>query len=81
MAEPERRVQQTDELLRETVKRLSRGYPPEMIVASAREDLLGLRPRLEEALAALEEIEGRRDLTDEELARRRAFRMLLQTMR
>jgi hypothetical protein len=39
--------------------------------------VLGLRPHLEEALAALADIERRRSLTDEELARRRAFKMLL----
>jgi hypothetical protein len=81
MGDPERRVEETDALVRETVKRLSRSGDPEVLGASAREDLLGLRPHLEEALAALADLERRRGLTDEELARRRAFRMLLQTTR
>jgi hypothetical protein len=38
---------------------------------------MGLRPRARGALAALEEIERLRPLTDEELARRQAFTMLL----
>jgi len=44
---------------------------------AAREDLLELRPHIQDALDALADIERGRDLTDEELARRRAFRMVL----
>jgi hypothetical protein len=40
-------------------------------------DLLYLRPHLKEALAAMADIEEHRDLTDDELALRRAFKMLL----
>jgi hypothetical protein len=36
-----------------------------------------LKPKLEEALEAIADIERRRTLTDEERARRRAFKMLL----
>jgi hypothetical protein len=74
---PERRVEQTDALLQETVELLSRGCPAHLLEAAAHDDLVYLRPHLEEALAALEDIEGRRSLAEEELARRRAFKMLL----
>jgi len=77
MDEAERRVKETDELVRETVIRLSRSGSSELLGATAHEDVLGLRPHLEEALAALADIERRRGLTDEELARWRAFKMLL----
>jgi hypothetical protein len=40
-----------------------------------------LKPHLQEALEALKEIERSRGLTDQELAQRRAFRMLLETGR
>jgi hypothetical protein len=36
-----------------------------------------MRPRMSEALGALEDIEGPRPLTEEESARRRALAMLL----
>jgi hypothetical protein len=77
MGEAERRVKETDALVRETVIRLSRSASPELLGERAHEDVLDLRPHLEEALAALAEIDRRRGLTDEELARRRAFKMLL----
>jgi hypothetical protein len=48
---------------------------------AAREVLENLMPLLEEAIEALEDIERRRDLTDEELSRRYAFKMLLATAR
>ncbi len=74
---PEQRVERTDALLRDTVERLSRRCPAHLVGVTASEDLLGLRPHLEDALVALEDIEGRRDLSDEELALRRAFKILL----
>jgi hypothetical protein len=70
-------VQETDELIQQAVERLSRGYPPHLVGEAARDDLLDLRPHLQAALAALESIEQRRDLTAEELTLRRAFKMLL----
>jgi hypothetical protein len=76
-SEPERKVDEAASLLRETVEHLSRRCPSYLLGAAAYEGLTDLRPHLEEALAALEDIEGRRRLTDEELARRRAFKMLL----
>ena len=75
--EPERRIEETGELLRGTVERLSRHCPPDMLRASARDGLRDLRPHLEEALASLEVIEEHRSLTDEELSQRRAFNIAL----
>jgi hypothetical protein len=75
--EPQRRIEQTNALLQQTVELLSRRCPPHLLEAAAHDDLLYLRPHLQEALAALEDIEGRRSLTEEELSRRRAFKMLL----
>lgn len=76
-SEPERSVEAADALLQETVERLSRRCPPHLLKASAHDDLVYLKPHLEDALAAIVDIERRRSLTDEELARRRAFKMLL----
>lgn len=73
----ERRVQAADELVREAVLLLCRGRSPGSLGAAAHDALMGLRPEVRKALAALEDIEGLRHLTDEELARRRAFTMLL----
>jgi hypothetical protein len=75
--EPERKVEATDVLLEETVERLARDCPPPLLGTAARESLEDLRPHVEEALEALGEIEGRRDLTDEVLSRRHSFKMLL----
>ena len=44
---------------------------------AARDEKRSLKPHLEEAMEALKEIERCRVLTDQELALRRAFRMLL----
>jgi hypothetical protein len=76
-SEPERRVEAADALLQQTVELLSRRCPPHMLEEAARDDLVYLRPHLEKALGAIADIEQRRGLTDEELARRRAFKMLL----
>lgn len=76
--EPERKVERCDALLCKMVVRLSRSCPPHLVCEAAREDLLALTPHLLEALDALAVLEGRRDLADEEQARKRAFRMLLQ---
>ena len=79
---PMRVVEHSDALVRQTVLSLSRlpagGH---ILEGAAREEIRGLKPHLEEALEALEEIESRRGLTDQELAQRRAFRMLLETGR
>jgi hypothetical protein len=76
-SKPERKVAAADALLQQTVELLSRRCPPHMLEEAAHDDLVYLRPHLQEALAAMVDIERRRDLTDEELARRRAFKMLL----
>jgi hypothetical protein len=47
----------------------------------ARESLEDLRPHVQQALDALEEIEGRRELTEGEFSRRYAFIMVLATSR
>lgn len=75
--EPEQRVEQANALVQETIELLSRHCPPHLLEAAAHDDLIYLRPHLEEALAAIVDIEGHRALTEEELARRRAFKMLL----
>ena len=72
-------VEATDALLRQKLERLSRRCPTPLLGMAARDELLDLRPQLEEALEALAEIEGRRGLTAQELARRRAFHNLLST--
>jgi hypothetical protein len=77
----ERRVEEADALVQQTVELLSRRCPPHLLEAAAHDDLVYLRPHLQEALGALVDIERRRDLTDEELARRRAFKMLLAATR
>lgn len=73
----ERMVHVADELVHERVLFLCRSCPPGSLGAAAHDALMGLRPRARGALAALEEIERLRPLTDEELARGQAFTMLL----
>ncbi len=72
----ERTVEMTGELVQQRVVRLARCYSLPMLREVAREELQQLRPSLQEALGALEDIEGRRGLTDEELAKRHAFKTL-----
>src|SRR5215213_11101097 len=67
-SESERRVEAADALLQQTVELLSRRCPPHMLEEAAHDDLVYLRPHLQEALAAMVEIERSGDLTDEELA-------------
>jgi hypothetical protein len=74
-------VEHSDALVRRTVLGLSRLPAGHILEGAAREEIRGLKPHLEEALEALKEIESRRGLTDQELAQRRAFRMLLETGR
>jgi hypothetical protein len=77
-SESERKVEETDALLQETVGRLSRNCLPHLLCEAAREELLELTPHLLEALDALADLEVRRGLSDEEYARRREFSSLLQ---
>ena len=74
-------VEHSDALVRRTVLSLSRLPAGHILEGAAREEIRGLKPHLQEALEALKEIESRRGLTDQELAQRRAFRMLLETSR
>jgi hypothetical protein len=76
---PEQRIEATDRLLRQTVERLSRDYPARSVGDAACNRLSDLRPHLEDGLSALEDIKRRRELTDRELSRQRAFRMVLMT--
>jgi len=55
--------------------------PPEQREEATHEALLKLRPHVEAELEALETLEWLRDLTDEEIARRRAFTMLVSVVR
>ena len=73
----ERTIEATDKLLRETVESLSRHYPTHSVGAAACDSLVDLRPQLEEGLGALADIERRRELTDQERSRQRAFRIAL----
>jgi hypothetical protein len=70
-------VEHNDALVRRTVLGHSRSCPPHLFRETARGELLELRPHLQGALEELARIEGRRGLTNQELALRRAFRMLL----
>ena len=73
-------VQYSDALVRQTVLGLSRrSCAAHLICEAAREELEDLRPHLLEAFDALARIERRRGLTDQELAWRRALRILLET--
>ena len=75
-------VEECDALVRWTVLRLSRlPVGGHILEVAAREEIRGLKPHLEEALEALREIERCTGLADQELAQRRAFRMLLETGR
>jgi hypothetical protein len=71
-------IERATALLQEATGRLARRYPEDAVRREATEDLRRMKPCLYEALATLEEIEGRRELTLEESSRRRAFRMLLE---
>ena len=76
--ELERRVQAADDLVRQTVVLLCKDCPPGTSLGpAAREALASITPRVRVALEALEDIERKRPLTEEELARRRAFAMIL----
>lgn len=70
-------VEAAETLVVETVKLLSRGCPPDLIGEAARQDLLTLKPHLQKALEALEDIQHRRSLTNKELTQQYAFKMLL----
>jgi hypothetical protein len=79
-SEHELKVEVAEALIRETVGRLSRLDAPHL-AGAAREDLMDLRPHLEEAIEALEDIERGRELTDRERELQHAFNMLLAARR
>ena len=70
-------IEEAEALMRETLKRLSQSCPPDLLGEAAREDLLELKPHLEEALEAFEDIQRSRSLTDKEFTQQHAFKMLL----
>ena len=74
----EQEVDRASALVHESVGRLTRHYPEHAICGAALNDLQRAKPHLRGALAALEEIERRRGLTQSDLSRRRAFKMLLE---
>lgn len=76
---PEQRIEATDRLLRQAVESLSRDYPAHSVGTAACNRLSDLWPHLEDGLSALEDIKRRRELTDQELSRQRAFRIVLVT--
>ena len=73
---PDSKVERVQSLVLETVDSLLR-CPAERKEEATHEALSKLRPHVEAELEALETLEWLRDLTDEELARRQAFMMLL----
>ena len=76
--EPEQAIVEATEMrMLEAVKLLSRNCPPEILPEIALEQLLTLRPHLKEALEALEDLKGRRSLTDKERSQHYTFKMLL----
>ena len=58
------------------VEWLCRRCPEEVRAEAAHEELVELRPRVKEAIEALDFIKERRGLTEEELAWRRVFMLL-----
>ena len=74
---PERTIEATDKLLRETVGYLSRQSHAHAVGVAACDSLLDLRPHLEDGLSALADIEQSRELTDQEASWQRAFRIAL----
>ncbi len=81
-SEPERTVVEDAEArIVESVMLLLRNCPPEILAEKAREELHTLRPYLVEALEALEDLKGRRSLTETECSQRYTFTMLLVACR
>jgi hypothetical protein len=77
---PDSKVERVQSLVLERVDSLLR-YPAERKDEATHEALSKLRPHVVAELEALETLEWLRDLTDEELARRRAFMILLSVAR
>ena len=67
--------------LSRTVGWLCRSCPEDLRGEVAREEIVGVRPRVQEAIEALRDTKERRRLTAEELAWRRALTLLLNAGR
>jgi len=67
--------------LERKVEWLCRRCPEEIRGTAAHEEMVELRPRVQEALEALDFIKERRRLTEEEKALQRALRLLLCAQR
>jgi predicted HTH transcriptional regulator len=78
--ESESKAERVQSLVLEKVESLLR-CPAERKEEATQEAFSKLRPHVEAELEALETLEWVRDLTDEELARRRAFTMLVSVVR
>ena len=76
----ESRAERVRSLVLEKVASLLR-CPPERREEATHEAFCKLRPHVEAELEALESLEGLRDLTEEELARRQVFAMLISVVR
>src|SRR5215210_5332600 len=74
------RVERVQSLVLEKVDSLMR-CPAELKEEATHAALSKLRPHVEAALEELETLEWLRDLTDEELARRQAFMLLVSVVR
>ena len=80
LRESDSKAERVQSLVVEKVESLLR-YPAERRKEARHEAFSKLRPHVEAELEALETLEWLRDLTDEELARRRAFTMLVSVLR
>jgi hypothetical protein len=78
--EQELKVEAAEARVQEAVEHLSQLNSPHPAEA-ARKDLMDLRPQLEEALEALENLQRRRTLSDRERNLQHAFKMLLAVRR
>jgi predicted HTH transcriptional regulator len=78
--ESESKAERVQSLVLEKVESLLR-CPAKRRKEATQEALSKLRPHVEAELEALETLEWLRELTDEELARRRAFTMLVSVVR
>lgn len=67
--------------LSRTVEWLCRCCPEYLRGPAAHEELVGVRPRVQEAIETLEDTRKRRDLTEDELAWRRTLTLLLNAAR
>ena len=79
-----RSAENQSELLDElsyTVVWLCRSCPEDFRAEAAHEELVGVRPRVQVAIEAIQDIKKRRRLTEDELAWRRTLTLLLNTGR